>query len=158
MVPDLREVAAILEPTLDELLDAHLQQIERTNPRINAIVTLVPEIAHSMAQAADARLNVELESEGMTLNLGPQHPATHGVLRLVVDLDGGLVENLVVRYRNHECESGWELRVAEGVSRATGLQIDSRCVGPGDRFQAIAVLVDRFQAPAVFRHQFQLPA
>lgn len=24
----------------------------------------------------------------MTLNIGPQHPATHGVLRLVVDLDG----------------------------------------------------------------------
>ena len=24
----------------------------------------------------------------MTLNMGPQHPATHGVLRLVLDLDG----------------------------------------------------------------------
>ena len=35
-------------------------------------------------QAADARLNVELETEGMTLNIGPQHPATHGTLRIVV--------------------------------------------------------------------------
>jgi NADH-quinone oxidoreductase subunit D len=39
-------------------------------------------------QAADARVNVELETEGMTLNLGPQHPATHGTLRVVVRLDG----------------------------------------------------------------------
>jgi NADH-quinone oxidoreductase subunit D len=39
-------------------------------------------------QAAEARLNVELESDGMTLNMGPQHPATHGTLRLVAKLDG----------------------------------------------------------------------
>jgi NADH-quinone oxidoreductase subunit D len=40
------------------------------------------------SQAADARVNIELETEGMTLNLGPQHPATHGTLRIVVRLDG----------------------------------------------------------------------
>jgi len=40
------------------------------------------------AQAADARVNVELEAEGMTLNIGPQHPATHGTLRIIVRLDG----------------------------------------------------------------------
>ncbi len=39
-------------------------------------------------QAADARVNVEIETEGMTLNLGPQHPATHGTLRIVAKLDG----------------------------------------------------------------------
>ena len=39
-------------------------------------------------QAADARINIELETEGMTLNLGPQHPATHGTLRVIVRLDG----------------------------------------------------------------------
>lgn len=44
--------------------------------------------AYIAAQAVDARVNVELVSEGMTLNLGPQHPATHGTLRLVVHLDG----------------------------------------------------------------------
>ncbi len=30
----------------------------------------------------------ELRTETMTVNMGPQHPATHGVLRLVVELDG----------------------------------------------------------------------
>jgi NADH-quinone oxidoreductase subunit D len=39
-------------------------------------------------QAAEGRINVELETEGMTLNLGPQHPATHGTLRIVAKLDG----------------------------------------------------------------------
>jgi len=39
------------------------------------------------AQAADARINFEIETEGMTINLGPQHPATHGTLRIVAKLD-----------------------------------------------------------------------
>src|SRR5262252_6739140 len=46
------------------------------------------QLAYIASQAADARLNVELETAGMTLNIGPQHPATHGTLRIVVRLDG----------------------------------------------------------------------
>jgi len=46
------------------------------------------QLAYIAGQAADARLNVELETEGMTLNIGPQHPATHGTLRIIVKLDG----------------------------------------------------------------------
>ncbi|MEL7155326.1 MAG: NADH-quinone oxidoreductase subunit D 1 [Actinomycetota bacterium] len=46
------------------------------------------QMAYIAAQAADARVNVELEAEGMTLNIGPQHPATHGTLRIVAHLDG----------------------------------------------------------------------
>ena len=30
----------------------------------------------------------ELRTETMTVNMGPQHPSTHGVLRLVLELDG----------------------------------------------------------------------
>ena len=33
----------------------------------------------------------DLSSEGMLINIGPQHPATHGVLRLVLELDGETV-------------------------------------------------------------------
>ena len=46
------------------------------------------QLAYITGQASDARVNVEIETEGMTLNIGPQHPATHGTLRVVVKLDG----------------------------------------------------------------------
>src|SRR6059036_2312186 len=44
--------------------------------------------AYIAGQAADARVHIELETEGMTLNIGPQHPATHGTLRIICRLDG----------------------------------------------------------------------
>jgi len=45
--------------------------------------------AYVEGQAAEVRVNVELETdEGMTLNIGPQHPATHGTLRVIAKLDG----------------------------------------------------------------------
>ena len=34
----------------------------------------------------------EVEINSTTLNFGPQHPAAHGVLRLVVELDGEVVQ------------------------------------------------------------------
>jgi NADH-quinone oxidoreductase subunit D len=36
----------------------------------------------------------ELRSETMTVNMGPQHPSTHGVLRLVLELDGEVIQNV----------------------------------------------------------------
>ncbi|MYJ47312.1 MAG: NADH-quinone oxidoreductase subunit D 1, partial [Acidimicrobiales bacterium] len=46
------------------------------------------QLAYVAAQAADARVNVELDTGDMTLNIGPQHPATHGTLRIACQLDG----------------------------------------------------------------------
>lgn len=37
----------------------------------------------------------ELEGDHMLINIGPQHPATHGVLRLVLELDGETVVRCV---------------------------------------------------------------
>ena len=36
-------------------------------------------------------LTPELRSEIMTVNMGPQHPSTHGVLRIVLELSGETV-------------------------------------------------------------------
>ena len=45
---------------------------------------VAPSVPSADALASDDPLHGEL----LTLNMGPQHPATHGVLRLVVTLDG----------------------------------------------------------------------
>ena len=44
-----------------------------------------PDIARHLSEVA---VSVELETPDMTLNIGPQHPSTHGVLRLVATVDG----------------------------------------------------------------------
>src|SRR5689334_20454614 len=35
-----------------------------------------------------------LDDRKFTINFGPQHPAAHGVLRLVLDLDGEIVDRV----------------------------------------------------------------
>ena len=37
----------------------------------------------------------EVDTDHMLINIGPQHPATHGVLRLVVELDGEVVVRVI---------------------------------------------------------------
>jgi NADH-quinone oxidoreductase subunit D len=44
-----------------------------------------------MTLEAPPSLEPDLEGEHMLINIGPQHPATHGVLRLVLELDGETV-------------------------------------------------------------------
>jgi NADH-quinone oxidoreductase subunit D len=44
---------------------------------------------------ADREAEPDFSAERMLLNVGPQHPATHGVLRLVVELDGEVVKGVV---------------------------------------------------------------
>ena len=51
------------------------------------------ELIDSAARAQQA-FESELTSEKMILNMGPQHPSTHGVLRLVVELDGEEIINV----------------------------------------------------------------
>ena len=52
-----------------------------------------------MSTAIDIDLHREgpggLETEEMTLNMGPQHPSTHGVLRFVVKADGEVMRRAI---------------------------------------------------------------
>ncbi|MDP7345151.1 MAG: NADH-quinone oxidoreductase subunit D, partial [Alphaproteobacteria bacterium] len=36
---------------------------------------------------------LEREKDSMTLNMGPQHPSTHGVFRIVLEMDGEVVDD-----------------------------------------------------------------
>jgi NADH-quinone oxidoreductase subunit D len=47
--------------------------------------------ARTRAIEAQARDKGELLGETMTLNMGPSHPSTHGVLRIVLELDGEII-------------------------------------------------------------------
>lgn len=61
---------------------------------------------------SDAAVSVELETPDMTLNIGPQHPSTHGVLRLVARVDGERVESVepVIGYMHRGYEKISEVR------------------------------------------------
>ncbi len=76
------------------------------------------QLAYIAGQAAEARVNVELETEGMTLNIGPQHPATHGTLRVVAKLDGEQVVSAtpVMGYMHRGYEKLTEVRTYPQVT------------------------------------------
>jgi NADH-quinone oxidoreductase subunit D len=67
---------------------------------------------NALRHLADAQINVELDTGDMILNLGPQHPATHGTLRLVVRLDGErvLAADPVIGYMHRGYEKLTEFR------------------------------------------------
>ena len=77
------------------------------------------KLAYANSQAADGRVNLEFETdEGMTLNMGPQHPATHGTLRIVVKLDGEQVISCepVMGYMHRGYEKLTEVRTYPQVT------------------------------------------
>jgi amidase len=73
------ELAALIrdrEVSARELMDAHLDRIERLNPELNAIVTLDADGARAAADAADARLAAG-EPVGPLHGLPVAHKDTH---------------------------------------------------------------------------------
>jgi len=50
-----------------------------------------PGIEDVVANSARNRQNPPAQDQTMVINMGPQHPSTHGVLRLVVEIDGETV-------------------------------------------------------------------
>ena len=77
------------------------------------------QAAYIASQAADIRVNLQIETEeGMTVNLGPQHPATHGTLRLIAKLDGEQVISCdpVMGYMHRGYEKLCEVRTYPQVT------------------------------------------
>jgi NADH-quinone oxidoreductase subunit D len=54
-----------------------------------------PATRFARAAAEQGRTEGELTGEKMVLNMGPSHPSTHGVLRLVLELDGEVITKSV---------------------------------------------------------------
>ena len=72
-----------------------------------------PHPGVTITRQRDAR-----EGDVLTVNFGPQHPSTHGVLRLVVDLDGEVIRSVrpVIGYLHTGIEKQMEaLRWQQGV-------------------------------------------
>src|ERR671937_2069193 len=60
----------------------------------------------------DTEEQVAFSSQEMTLNIGPQHPSTHGVLRLILELDGERIVRAepVIGYMHRAAEKLSEYR------------------------------------------------
>ena len=112
----------------------------------------VDESGAPVAVDAPPSIEPELEGEHMLINIGPQHPATHGVLRLVLELDGETVVRCIPHigylhcgfekigeYRQYNQIIPWTDRedylnspgnnvaFALGAERLFGIEITERC-------------------------------
>ena len=67
---------------------------------------------------SEASVSVEIETEDMTLNIGPQHPSTHGVLRLVAKINGEKISSVepVLGYMHRGYEKLAEVRTYPQVT------------------------------------------
>ncbi|MDK1019128.1 MAG: NADH-quinone oxidoreductase subunit D 1 [Actinomycetota bacterium] len=68
--------------------------------------------SRQLMHRSEAAVSIELETPGMTLNIGPQHPSTHGVLRLVAKISGERIDEIepVIGYMHRGYEKLSEVR------------------------------------------------
>ena len=58
---------------------------------ITTRATETPDTLARAARSLEAISDSELLGEKLTINMGPSHPATHGVLRIILQLDGEII-------------------------------------------------------------------
>ena len=122
----------------------------RGRPQRVPLVT--DEAGNIVPMTAPPAAEPELEGDHMLINIGPQHPATHGVLRLVLELDGETVVRCIPHigylhcgfekigeYRQYNQIIPWTDRedylnspgnnvaFALGAERLFGIEITERC-------------------------------
>jgi NADH-quinone oxidoreductase subunit D len=78
-------------------------------------ITTDPDIIRHLAEVS---VSVQIETADMTLNIGPQHPSTHGVLRLVAKIDGERAYDVqpVIGYMHRGYEKLAEVRTYPQVT------------------------------------------
>ncbi|HLI14489.1 MAG TPA: NADH-quinone oxidoreductase subunit D [Acidimicrobiales bacterium] len=121
VVPDEAEEARLEHETLEG--PQELRPREATSPIELLIeegaVLRLPEDAALDPDEADVRFG---EGETMILNLGPQHPSTHGVLRMMLELEGETVvrSKPIIGYLHTGMEkTGEELPYISGGTNVT---------------------------------------
>ena len=115
-------------------------------------VPLIAGTDGAVAVAPPPGIEPDLEGEHMLINIGPQHPATHGVLRLVLELDGETVVRCIPHigylhcgfekigeYRQYNQIIPWtdrddylncvgnNIAFAMGAERLFGIEVTPRC-------------------------------
>src|ERR1700712_5047618 len=120
--------------------------------RPQRVPIVVDESGSPVSVEAPPSLEPGLDGEHMLINIGPQHPATHGVLRLVLELDGETVVRCIPHigylhcgfekigeYRQYNQIIPWTDRedylnspgnnvaFALGAERLFGIDITARC-------------------------------
>ncbi len=79
-------------------------------------------------------MNTMIRTEEMLLNMGPQHPSTHGVLRLVLELDGEKVIKAIPHV-------GYLHR---GIEKLSESRLYNQIIPLTDRFDYVASMTNNF--------------
>jgi NADH-quinone oxidoreductase subunit D len=87
-----------------------------------------PGVEDIIANSARNRANSPAQDQTMVINMGPQHPSTHGVLRLVVEVDGETIVGLApdIGYLHTGIEKTCEAKFYQQVIPMTD-RIDYLC-------------------------------
>src|ERR1700688_1455915 len=95
---------------------------------ITGAAAIDPGIEDVVDNSARNRQNPPSSDQTMVVNMGPQHPSTHGVLRLVVEIDGETVVSLApdIGYLHTGIEKTCEAKFYQQVVPLTD-RIDYLC-------------------------------
>ena len=99
-----------------------------TVEELTGAAAIDPGVEDVIANSARNRQNPPAQDQTMVVNMGPQHPSTHGVLRLVVEIDGETVVSLApdIGYLHTGIEKTCEAKFYQQVVPLTD-RIDYLC-------------------------------
>ena len=95
---------------------------------LTGVAAIDPGVEDVVANTARNRQNAPPSDQTMVINMGPQHPSTHGVLRLVIEVDGETIVGLApdIGYLHTGIEKTCEAKFYQQVVPLTD-RIDYLC-------------------------------